>query len=122
MKKMMTMFALTAASAFAGCDGNKAAGPLILTLDDSPLGQQSVTPCVVEVENFHSAELDAIDASDQRKFYNFCDSTVTILYWQGTGDGGPGGWQRPLTDVHGTEKAEMDNLYKKYQAKLGLNK
>ena len=102
-------------SMFSACQPNKA---------DT---QRETTPsCLVEVP-CNEPELDHLtkgstvgaDIVSPRKFYDFCDSTVTIVARRPC-NSGPIYNIRSITDVKGTERQEMERAYAKYKAGLNL--
>lgn len=129
MKKLLTMFALGSTMMFASC-GNKSSDnegdSQVVTLDKQSNPTASVAPCIIEVP-CDEPELTISGHEHLRKFYDFCDSTVTVTWNSLTASGGyTNGYYtknhqtRPITELHGTEKIEMERAHVLYQQKMGL--
>lgn len=78
--------------------------------------QPQTSPCIIEVP-CNEPELEIAGADNRRKFYDFCDSTVTIT-WSSVGyirSTVKDMEIRSLTDVRGSERNEMETAYRKYK-------
>lgn len=123
MKK--TLFGLGLITMLGGCGGGQKepGDPNVIGLEQStPNSNAKVSPCVVEVP-CDEPELDYLvetsDINKPKKFYDFCDSTVTIVA-SSCGNDGPVYNVRPLTELHGTEVLEKNAAYEKYKAAWGM--
>jgi len=117
MKKTLLGFGLTALTILASCnDGQKKTVPGMVSNDKE---QPTTSGCVVEVP-CNEPELEVSGHRSTRKFYDFCDSTVTITwndvsystYYIHNHE------TRPIEQLRGTERKEMEAAYTKYQMAL----
>lgn len=109
--KIFAGFALIASTVLSSCSGH----PAIVSVDSNEKEDSDIDACVIEVV-CNEPELDHLSGKIGKayKFYDFCDSTVTIVSPK---DATAFIYNvRSIADVKGTERKEMEAAAVKYQA------
>lgn len=118
MRKIALTFGLAALSMGVACKQNFAEDAYAVQLQAEEYSVEN-DPCIIEVpckegELNHLLSIERRGILEPKKYYDFCDSTVTITA-RGSIQSGPIYNVRSITDVKGRERAEKDSAYVLYQ-------